>query len=234
MIKCNINCIESMGLVDGPGIRTVIFLQGCNMRCLYCHNPEMWNTDTIKEYTVEKLMAVINRYKPYYKDNGGITVSGGEPLMQSEFLTELFKECKKNGISTCLDTAGVGNNYDELLKYTDIVLFDIKYTDAIGYRNLTHYEIDESLEFVNRCNELNKTMWLRQVIIPGMNDNLEYIESLREFIKGINNVARIELLPYHTMGIKKYNDLSIPYELKDTIAMDKDKCDILYNELIKK
>lgn len=232
MIKCNVNCIESMGLKDGPGIRTVIFLQECNLRCNYCHNPEMWLNETKTEYTVEELMGIIRKYKPYYSNNGGITLSGGEPLLQTEFITMLFKACKEEGIHTCLDTAGVGTgDYQELLKYTDLILFDVKHTTSEGYKSLVHYDMEKSLEFIKVCNKATTKIWIRQVIIPGVNDNVQYIKSLKNFIKDINNIEKVELLPYHTLGSEKYKNLGIPYVLENTDALSEDVYNVLINEL---
>lgn len=223
MIKCNINCIESLGLKDGPGIRTVIFLQGCNLRCQYCHNPEMWNKDIHKEFFVNELMEIIKRYKPYYNKNGGITLSGGEPLLQKDFVVELFKACREEGINTCLDTAGVGlGDYEEVLSYTDLVLLDIKHINKEDYFKLVHYDINESLSFIEACNKLNKDIWIRQVIIPEINDTKEYMAELKQFLKKINNIKKIELLPYHTMAISKYKELGIPYKLEGVAPLDEE------------
>lgn len=224
MIKGSIAQIESMGLVDGPGIRTVVFLSGCKLRCIFCHNPEMFKLGELN-YTPEELFNKILRNKPYFKNNGGVTFSGGEPLLQYDFLVETCKLLKKENINIALDTAGVGNgNYDEILKLVDLVIFDIKAIDDDNYKEITANNINESLKFLKRCQELNKKMWLRQVIIPGINDNEEYINKLVEFIKPLKNIEKIELLPYHTMAKEKYNKLNLPYKLKNTIVMNIDRC----------
>lgn len=229
----SISSIETMGLSDGPGIRTVIFLNGCKLRCLYCHNPETWN---LKEgnITKEELVNKILRYKPYYKNGGGVTFSGGEPLLQINFLCEVCEELKKHDINITLDTAGVGiGRYEELLKYIDLVILDIKALTKEKYKNLTGYDISEFYDFLNICIKLEKKLWLRQVIIPGINDNIEYIKELSQFIKNIKGVEKIELLPYHTMGISKYKELNISYPLENVEAMDKKRCKEL-EELLKK
>jgi len=229
-----INTIETMGLVDGPGIRTIVFLQGCPLRCSFCHNPEMWENDGGAECTVDELVKTIRRYKNYYGETGGVTFSGGEPLNQVDFLLETCKSLKKWGIDICLDTSGVGSNYSELLDYVDLIILDIKHIDNEGYRELTGHPIKKSLEFIDVCNKKNKRIWLRQVIVPGINDNVEYILQLKEFIKKIKNVEKIELLPYHTMAISKYDKLNITYPLKGVEAMDKAKCEELERILLDK
>lgn len=220
-----INSIESMGLVDGPGIRFVVFMQGCPLRCKFCHNPETWDLNgKSKCYTPEELIKKILNYKPYFKHNGGVTFSGGEPLMQKEFLLECLKLCKKNNIHTCLDTAGSILNVEEILKYTDLVMFDIKGTNKDNYKNMTGFNIENSLKFLNLCGKLNKKLWIRVVIVPGINDTKEYVNELINFIKPIKNVEKIEFLPYHTLGVHKYDELKINYPLKGVSDMDKDKC----------
>lgn len=225
----NINSIETMGLVDGPGIRVVIFLQGCKMRCSFCHNPEMWSTNTNLQMTSEELVRRILKYKNYFDNNGGVTFSGGEPLLQKEFLIETLKLCKTCNIHTALDTCGFGDgDYEELLEYVDLVLFDIKALDKNKYREITTRNIDASLKFLNECQRLNKKMWLRQVIVPGINDNVEYIKNLKEFIKPLKNIEKIEFLPYHLLGVEKYKKLGIKYRLDKVPAMDEKRCEELY------
>lgn len=227
-----INSIETMGLVDGPGIRFVVFMQGCPLRCIFCHNPETWKlNDKSKEYTPEELIDKVKKYKPYFKNNGGITFSGGEPLMQKEFLIECLKLCKKENIHTCIDTAGSIKDCEEILKLTDLVIFDIKGTNKENYKKMANYTIDNSLEFLKTCEKLNKPLWLRIVIIPGTNDTEEYINELIDFIKPIKNVEKIEFLPYHTLGVHKYEELGINYKLKNVPDMNKEKCKELENIL---
>ena len=220
-----INSIESMGLVDGPGVRFVVFMQGCPLRCIFCHNPETWNVNgKCEEYTPEQLIEKILRYKPYFKNNGGVTFSGGEPLMQKEFLLECLKLLKKENIHTCIDTAGSMPNCEEILKYTDLILFDIKAVKKEQYKKITNYDITSSLKFLNLCQKMNKKLWIRAVIIPGINDTTEYINELTNMIKPLKNIEKIELLPYHTLGVHKYKELGIKYSLENTPDMDKDKC----------
>lgn len=224
MTKGSIAQIESMGLVDGPGIRTVVFLNGCKLRCLFCHNPEMFKLGELN-YTPEELFKKIMRNKPYFKKNGGVTFSGGEPLLQCDFLIEVCKLLKKESINIALDTAGVGNgNYDEILNLVDLVIFDIKAIDENSYKHITNNNISESLKFLKKCQELNKKMWLRQVIVPDINDSEEYINKLAEFIKPLKNIEKVELLPYHTMAKDKYKNLNLTYSLKETLDMNIDRC----------
>lgn len=220
----NISSIDTMGLVDGPGIRVVIFMQGCSLRCKFCHNPETWTNDKKTEWTPEALIKFILKYKSYFKSVGGVTFSGGEPLLQPDFLLECLKLCKKEKIHTCLDTAGVGPKYDEILDYTDLVIFDIKAFTEEEYKEMTGKSIQFSLDFLNACQKKNKKMWIRQVIVPGINDTEEYILRLKEFIKPLKNIEKVELLPYHTMGITKYEELKLPYRLKGISDMDKERC----------
>lgn len=223
-----INSIESMGLVDGPGVRFVIFMQGCPLRCIFCHNPETWELNgQCKTYTPEELVDKILRYKPYFKKNGGVTFSGGEPLMQKEFLLECLKLCKKNDINTCIDTAGSIPKCEEILKYTDLVLFDIKALTPKSYKEITNSNIKNSMDFLKTCQKMNKKLWIRAVIIPGINDNIKYINDLITFIKPLKNIEKVELLPYHTLGVHKYKDLGIEYKLANTPEMNKEKCNQL-------
>lgn len=223
----NINSIDTMGLVDGPGIRVVVFLRGCTLRCKFCHNPEAWSNELKEAWTPEKLVNYILKFKDYFKNNGGVTFSGGEPLNQPKFLLECLKLCKKNNINTCLDTAGVGDDYEGLLDYVDLVIWDIKALDSVKYKELTGRDIDISLKFLDTCQKKNKRMWIRQVIVPGYNDNEEYILEVKKFIKNLRNIEKVELLPYHTMGIIKYKELNIPYRLEGIPDMDKERCNEL-------
>lgn len=235
MIKGSIKKIETLGLVDGPGIRTVVFLSGCKLRCKYCHNPEMWKMDE-PNYTPQQLVDRIIRNKPYFKrNNGGVTFSGGEPLLQSKFLLEVCKLLKKEDIHIALDTSGVGNgNYEELLSYIDLVLLDIKHTNISKYKELTSHDIDEVEKFINALNNSNIPVWIRQVIVPGVMDNDEYLYSLKEYLKKIKNIKKIDFLPYHTLGIEKYKELGIEYPYKDIKSMDKEECNRLYEKFINK
>lgn len=230
----HLDSIETMGLVDGPGVRVVVFMQGCPLRCIFCHNPETWHINDNYTITPDELVKTILKYKNYFGDNGGVTFSGGEPLTQRDFLLETLKLCKKEKIHTCLDTSGVGKNYEEILPYVDLVIMDIKALEKDKYKEITGYNnIDISLKFLDECQKQNKKMWLRQVIIPGINDNEKYILSLKEFISKLKNIEKVELLPYHTYGVSKYKKLNIPYKLGDTKDMDIKKCQKLEKLLLK-
>lgn len=229
-MKASIDSIESFGLVDGPGIRTVVFFNGCKLRCKYCHNPEMWNIKE-KNYSLKDLVSKIKRFKPYYRNNGGVTYSGGEPLLQIDFLIELSKALKEENIHIALDTAGCGiGKYDELLKYIDLVILDIKHIDLDGFKDLTGTSKIESLKFIESLNKSNKRVWIRQVIIPGENDNEDYVTKLSKFLKNINNIEKIEFLPYHKLGSEKYEKLGIENPYKEKLEMSKDKCEELYKK----
>ena len=224
MVKGNIDSFESMGLVDGPGVRFVVFMQGCPLRCAYCHNPETWADEKKIEMTAEELVKKVLKYKPYFGDDGGVTFSGGEPLRQPKFLLEALKECKRYGINTCLDTSGAGDEYDEILDYVDLVILDVKAIDAEKYKALTGQNIERYNRFLATCQKKKNRLWLRQVIVPGYNDTEADILRLKEYIKNIENVERVELLPYHSMAKEKYKKLGIKYRLENVLDMDKEKC----------
>ena len=236
MVKGRVSSEESMGLVDGPGIRYVVFLQGCHLRCKYCHNPETW--DMVGESyftTAKKLVDKIEKYKAYFGEDGGVTFSGGEPLLQPEFLLECLEECKRRGINTAIDTAGVGfGNYDEILKFCDLVILDIKAVDEDDYKELTGQKMDRFKEFLSACQKNGKKLWLRQVIVPGTNDTEQNIDKLAKFIKTIKNVERVELLPYKTMGEVKYKKLGLRYRLAGLAEMSEEECKKLETVLIRK
>ena len=226
--------IETFSVVDGPGIRTVVFFNECHLRCIYCHNPEMWNKG-INNISEDELVKKILRNKDYFGEKGGVTFSGGEPLLHSKFLINVCKKLKEHDIHIALDTAGVGDNYIELLKYIDLIIFDIKHTTVEGYKKITKSLPDKSLEFIDTANKLNKKFWIRQVIVPTIMDNKEYIKSLNDYIKKyfkIENILKIEFLPYHKLGREKYIKLSIPYSCENIPEMDKDECDKLYNKFM--
>lgn len=236
MIKGSIDSIESFGLVDGPGIRAVIFLTGCKLRCKYCHNPETWvkREDNV---TPEDVLKKVLRFKPYFRRNsGGVTFSGGEPLLQADFLIETCKLLKKENIHIALDTAGVGiGKYEEILENVDLLLFDVKHVTSDGYKDLTGQDMSEVFEFLEIANKMNKRFWIRQVIVPGIMDNDEYLNQLSDFIKThiiSSNIDRIEFLPYHTLGKSKYEKLGIKYPLGNLEDMDKEKCRELYNKFM--
>lgn len=221
----SVNSIETFGLVDGPGIRTVVFFNGCKLRCKFCHNPEMLKR--LEDNTsVDELYNKILRSKPYFKNNGGVTFSGGEPLLHIDFLIPLCKKLKEDNIHIALDTAGVGlGDYEELLKYIDLVILDIKDYRRDYYKDMTGHDIDDYNFFLSEVQRLNKKLWLRQVVTPGYTDSMEYMKGLKEYISNIKNVERIELLPYHIMAIDKYKKLNMEYKLKGVPEMDKKKCE---------
>lgn len=225
-MKGRINSIETMGLVDGPGIRFVSFFQGCKLRCLYCHNPETWALDgQSEEIEAQELVKKIERYKNYYGADGGATFSGGEPLLQPEFLLECLKLCKEKGINTAIDTAGVGfGDYDEILKNCDLVILDVKAVDGEEYKKLVGQDIKFFNQFLEAVQKNGNRLWLRQVIVPGINDDEAHVLKLKKFAKKLKNVEKIELLPYKTIGIHKYQDLKIQYRLEGVPDMDEEKC----------
>lgn len=234
-MKGYIDSIESFGLLDGPGIRTVVFLKGCQLRCLYCHNPEMW---MMKGNTLssDELVSKIKRNKPYFKRNqGGVTFSGGEPLLQKDFLIEVMTKLKEENIHIALDTAGVGiGDYDKILSLVDLVLFDVKYADKEGYQKLTGYPIDESEKFIDALNKSGKPVWIRQVMVPSMMDNDDYLKKLALYLNKINNIEKIEFLPFHHLGFSKYEKLHLKNPLINTPEMDKEECQKLFLKLQEK
>lgn len=215
-----IHSIESMGLVDGPGVRSVVFLQGCPLRCLYCHNPDTQRGGG-QEISAQELCRRLVRFRPYFGDSGGVTFSGGEPLGQPEFLLECLRHLKAEGIYTCLDTSGVGlGDYGEILAHTDLVLYDVKHFDPQGYRTITGRDMDATLAFVETVRAANVPMWVRHVVVPGLTDGEDHLTALGEYIATLPGVERVELLPYHTMGVEKYRKLGIPYALEGVPPMD--------------
>jgi pyruvate formate lyase activating enzyme len=226
MIKGKIHSIESMGLVDGPGIRVVVFFQGCKLRCAYCHNPDTWQLNSGMEMTPKEIVEKIVRFKPYFnRSGGGVTFSGGEPLIQSEFLLECLKLCKQNGIHTAIDTSGFGNGeYDDILEYTDLVILDIKDTTSERYVNLTGKDTKDLNIFLQALRKSKSRVWVRHVVVPGLTDSKNHIFDIGRIIsEEIPNIDKVELLPYHVLGVNKYELLSIPYKLKGVPPMGKDK-----------
>lgn len=218
-----IHSIETFGTVDGPGIRYVLFMQGCPLRCLYCHNPDTWKIRRENGMTAHEVLADYDKYMPFLKD-GGITVSGGEALLQIDFLIELFRKAKEKGIHTCLDTSGVPFNrsekylekLDALLDSTDLVLLDIKHIDDDEHKILTGRSNIEVLDFARYLSEKEIPVWIRHVIVPDITYKSEYLLALGEFLAELNNIEAIDVLPYHDMGKVKYKSLGIPYPLEDT------------------
>lgn len=219
-----VHSMESMGLVDGPGIRTVIFFQGCSLRCRFCHNPDTWEFSSGEITDPETLVKKISRFKPYFKNTGGVTFSGGEPLMQPDFLLETLKLCKQENIHTCIDTAGYGmGSYDEILEYTDLVLLDLKHVSETDYKQMTGRTMNRFQEFLSALEKSETPIWIRHVVVPGITDSQEHMKNLKTYISTIPNVEKVELLPYHLLGKNKYEVMGIPYSLDGVPAMDKEK-----------
>ena len=228
MIKGNIHSTESFGSVDGPGVRFLIFLQGCALRCRYCHNADTWSLSGGVQMSAGELLDKAERYRPYWGADGGITVSGGEPLLQIEFLIELFKEAKRRGINTCIDTAGQPftrkepffSRFCELLELTDLFIVDIKHIDSKDHRRLTGRGNENILDMLRFLSERKKPVWIRHVLVTGITDDDALLKRTREFIETLKNVERIEVLPYHSMGAYKWKELGIPYTLEDIAPPD--------------
>lgn len=212
-----IHSIESFGTVDGPGIRFVIFMQGCALKCKYCHNRDTWDVNGGNLVSIDELLDKIERYKAYIlPSGGGVTVTGGEPLLQVKFLINLFKELKKRNIPTAIDTSGmvdITDDIKELLSLTDLVLLDIKHINDEKCKDLVGFSNEKELDFAKYLSDNNIPVWIRQVIIPGITDNEEDLLKLKEFISSLNNVKKIELIPYHELGKFKWKNLGFNYEL---------------------
>lgn len=221
-VKGYIHSTESFGSVDGPGVRFIIFVSGCPMRCQFCHNPDTWKMQDGELKTTDELLKTALRYKSYWKDKGGITVSGGEPLMQMDFLIDLFKKAKEQGVHTNIDTSGAVftkeepffGKLQELLKYTDMLMLDIKHIDDEQHKILTGQSNKNILEFARYLSDIKKPIWIRHVLVPERSDNDEYLERLHDFIETLDNVERVEVLPYHTLGAYKWKELGYDYKLE--------------------
>ena len=254
-----IHSTESFGAVDGPGIRFIVFLQGCNMRCKYCHNPETWFTlpdeknkcfleshgIKVQERTPQDVLKQALRYRPYWKDSGGITVSGGEALLQMDFVTELFRLAKQEGVNTCIDTSGNPfsselhflNKFDELCKYTDLFILDIKHIDDKKHRELTGCSNKNILDMARYLSDKGKDMWIRHVLVPGItvwgsseegensdpSEYENYLHELSKFIKSLKTVTKVEVLPYHRLGLPKYESLGIRYPIPEILPPTKEQ-----------
>jgi pyruvate formate lyase activating enzyme len=221
-----IHSIETMGALDGPGLRIIFFLQGCPLRCLYCHNPDTWQLDKGTLTANEDIVGKALKYKPYFKNNGGVTFSGGEPLLQAKELVDILKTLKANGLHTAIDTSGYFNASEdvivELLKYTDLVILDIKHEDAEMYRKITGHSIDKYLHFKEiLIKKAQSKIWLKHVVVPRLTDNQQHIRNLEKEVKTfpLERVEKFELLPYHTLGKSKYEALGIDYPLSNTLEM---------------
>ncbi len=215
--------LESFGSVDGPGIRFVIFLKGCPMRCQFCHNPDSWSCEGGEVMTVDELLDRAWRFRSYWGKDGGITVSGGEALLQIDGLTELFRKAHERGINTCLDTSAQPftrrepwfGKFEALMKYTDTVLLDIKHIDDEAHRRLTRHSNRNILDCAQYLSDIGKPVWIRHVLIPGITDDDDQLHRLADFLKTLRNIERIDILPYHTLGVYKYEKLGIDYPLRD-------------------
>ena len=232
-IKGRIHSVESFGSADGPGVRYIVFLKGCNMRCQYCHNPDTWAKDGGELMTPEEVLKKALRYKTYWKEKGGITVSGGEALLQIDFVTELFRLAKEKGVNTCLDTSGnpfsleepFKSKFDELMKYTDHFMLDIKHMDDAAHRKLTGQTNQNILEMAAYLSDHGKAMWIRHVLVPGITTEEDELYRLRSFLDTLKTVERVEVLPYHTLGVFKWKELGIPYQLEGVDPPTKEQID---------
>ena len=229
-----IHSIESFGSVDGPGVRYILFLHGCPLRCKYCHNPDTWaNSKETMEMTPQEALEKALKYKTYWGNEGGITISGGEPLLQIDFLIELFKLAKKEGVNTCIDTSGANftreepffSKFNELMKYTDLLLLDIKHIDNEKHKELTGKPNTNILDMAKYLSDINKSVWIRHVLVPGISDVDEYLIELDKFISSLNNVKKVEVLPYHTLGTFKWEELNIPYQLEGVNPPSQERVD---------
>lgn len=230
-VSGKIHSVETLGAADGPGLRFVLFLQGCSLRCKYCHNPDTWAAcNAERTATAEDIANEIIRYKNYFGKKGGVTVSGGEPLLQLDFLTELFKILKQNGIHTAIDTSGAPYNeydprYKELLALTDLVILDIKHIDDLKCRELTGTGNIATKKFAKTLSDNGVAMWIRQVLVPGLTDDENDLKRTREWINTLKTVERVEVLPYHTLGKPKYEKLGLSYPLEDTPIPTREQID---------
>lgn len=232
-----IHSIETFGTVDGPGVRFVVFFQGCPMRCLYCHNPDTWHMKDGTEMSADVILEKLERNRAFYT-TGGLTATGGEPLLQMDFLLELFRKAKEKGIHTCLDTSGIIfeeenaeklQKFCELVKVTDLVMLDIKHMEESEHQKLTGHSGKNVFAFANFLKEQEVPVWIRHVTVPGITDKREELEALGRYLKTLPNVEKLELLPYHALAIPKYENLGIAYPLKDTPQMSKQEVKAAYD-----
>lgn len=238
-IRGRVHSTESFGAADGPGVRYIIFMQGCDMRCRYCHNPDTWDKASGTLVTPEDALKQALKYKSYWKKGGGITVSGGEPLLQIDFLTELFRLAKAENISTCIDTAGQPftreepffSKFNELMKYTDLLLLDIKEISPERHRTVTGQINENILDMARYLSVIGKPVWIRHVLVPTLSDFDEDLDELRKFLDTLKNVERVEILPYHTLGKFKYDELGIKYPLEGVDPPTEDRIKNAKNRL---
>ncbi|WP_028828425.1 pyruvate formate-lyase-activating protein [Proteocatella sphenisci] len=236
--KGRVSSFQSLGAVDGPGIRFVVFLQGCPLRCVYCHNPETWSIQGGIEMTANELYSKIKKYKNYFGKNGGVTVSGGEALLQVEFVKEIFRICKENNIHTALDTSGMGCEDEESLRQlfslTDLVICDVKFASEENYKNLTGGSLEKVLHFLELTKVCKIPVWLRQVIVPGINDDHLSIKKLNDIADRYENVEKVELLGFRKLCISKYDSMNMEFKLKDTPETSEDTILKLYKHINKR
>ena len=221
-----IHSFESFGTVDGPGIRFVVFAQGCPLRCLYCHNPDTWDATSSKiQMTASELVAEVVRYKSYIQKTGGVTFTGGEPLMQAEFIRDFFTLCRKEQLHTALDTSGcfLNSAVKELLEVTDLVLLDVKSIDAEQYKQLTSASLQNALDFLDYLQQIGKRTWVRHVLVPGMTDDDTLLNRLASYLKNYSVVEKVELLPYHKLGAFKYEALGMNDPLATTANLSQER-----------
>ena len=229
-----IHSVESFGSADGPGVRYIIFLQGCAMRCKYCHNPDTWASQKdVKMQTADELLKTALRYKPYWRETGGITISGGEALLQIDFLVDLCKKAKEQGVHVTIDTSGnpftkeepFFSKFQELMKYVDLFMLDIKHIDNAKHEELTGQKNENILEMAKYLSENGKAMWIRHVLVPGITTDEKYLKELHDFIETLDTVERVEVLPYHTLGVFKWKELGLPYALEGVETPTKEQLD---------
>ena len=236
MQKCEtpvgyVHSLESFGSIDGPGVRYLIFLAGCSMRCQYCHNPDTWDIRTGTPCTADEILEKAVRYRPYWSSKGGITISGGDPLLQMDFLLDLCKKAKADNIHVTIDTSGQPftrrapffDKFKQLMKYVDLIILDIKHIDNTLHRRLTGCSNGNIIDMAQYLSDIKKSVWIRHVLIPKITDDDVYLKRLREFINSLNNVERVEVLPYHVLGVAKWEELQIDYPLADTLPPTKER-----------
>ena len=221
-MKGRVSSLQSLGTVDGPGLRYVIFLQGCPLRCVYCHNPETWDPAGGREYAPEELVEKVLRCRAYFGEQGGVTVSGGEPLLQAPFVAELFRQLKEAGIHTALDTSGAGDLQQaaQVLDWTDLVLLDLKFPDEAGYRRYCRGSWAQTQAFAALAGEKRVPLWVRHVVVPGLNDSLEDLRAIKAQAESLPGFQKLEWLPFHNMCLEKYQQLGLPFPLEGTPALE--------------
>jgi pyruvate formate lyase activating enzyme len=234
LLNGRISKFESFGAVDGPGLRFIVFFQGCNLRCACCHNPETWDYEGGTEYSSEEVLKRVLKFKDYFGDSGGVTFSGGEPLVQARFLGECANLCKENNIHTVLDTSGsiLSGDVRDALKYIDLVLLDIKMTTEKDYFKYTKGSLKQTLDFMDELEKMKKDVWIRQVIIPGINDNEANAKRLKEIAKKYKYIKKIEYLPFRKLCVSKYDELGIDFKLINVPECDDETLKILWKHLI--